>query len=144
MRTEDPFWRVASRPKRDRAGQGRIESRPESRTTQDSEQDGAGQRPETRTPIGESLAGPSGTEQDRAGESRPESRTEQDSEQDRAGQPPELRTPFGKSLAGPSGTEQDRAGQSRTESRTEQDREQALLQHLSSETRILLSPRLGL
>ena len=99
-RTEDHYWRIVPRPKQDRAGQGWTESRPESRTEQDSEQDGAGQPPESRTPIGEALAGPNGTEQ-------------------------------------------DRAGQSRTESKTEQDREQALLQHLSSQTRILLSPRLG-
>ena len=82
--------------------------------------------------------------QGQAGQSRPESRTEQDSEQDGAGPPPDSRTPIGELLTGPSRTEQDRAGQSRTESRTEQDREQALLQHLFSEMRILLSPRLGL
>ena len=34
-RIEDPYWRIASRPKRDRAGRGRTE--------QDREQDRAGQ-----------------------------------------------------------------------------------------------------
>ena len=126
------------------AGPSRTEKRTESRTEQGNHQN--------RGPLLENRY------QGQAGQSRPESRTEQDREQDSAGQragrsrtATRTEDPYWRIASRPqrdrSGqgkTEQDRAGQSRTESRTEQDREHALLQHLSRETRILLSPRLGL